>query len=481
MPGADATRAVAPQTATVHPRRSTGVLLSVLVRVAVCAGLLLGSMAIFIWLTATRPILSGGSERDAGQRVLVFEPRTVPVRRQWSGFGTATALESSAVPARVSSTVAERPPGIRAGVTVRAGDLLVQLDDSDFRRQAESSAGAIAELDAQLARLEVEAAAWTQRVRLAEEDRAIAAADLERVRRAAEAQAAQVREVESAQQRLLAAERQVIAAREERDKVPSRRIGLIALRDAQISQKRLAEQSIERSRVTTPIDGVLTDVDVELGESVAPGQRIARVIGVERIEVPLRVPASARPDLAVGDEVIIREEGRAGGGGAPTWRATIDRIAPDDDDATRTMTLFAVLIQEADSSVLLPAGRFVEGVAISSRTAQRQVLPRRSIRGDRIAVVRDERLERLEVYPDFNLRLALPELGLPDQDWVVLRDPLPSGTLVLVDGSRSPMVGTRIAPIRAESLFTPPGSPTPPAEESRGRESSGGAGAEPRT
>jgi len=456
----------APPTGLEHQGRWARVALSVLTRLTVCAVILVGAGATYIWLTETRPVLTGGAAEDAGQPVLVFEPRTIPVRRQWSGFGSAMALESAAVPARVTATVVERPAGVRAGASIRAGELLVKLDDSDFRRQVESLSGAIAEIDAQLARLEVEANAWTDRIRLAEQDRALAEADLDRVRRAAEAQAAQAREVESSQQRLLVAERQVVAAREEFDKLPSRRNGLVALREAQVAQRRLAEQSIERSTVTSPIDGVIAEVDVERGESVAPGQRIARVIGLRRIEVPLRVPASARSDLAVGDEVTLFEEGRGSSIDARLWRATIERLAPDDDAATRTMTLFAVVEQDEDSADLLPPGRFVEGIAMSSRDAARQVLPRRSIRGDRISVVRGDRLERLEVAPEFNLRIRVPESGLPDQDWVVLRDPLPEGVLVVVDGSRSPLEGTRVTPMRAQSIE----SSAFPAMEQDGRE-----------
>lgn len=421
-------------------------------RVALSIGILGLGLAIFAGLWATRPVLSGSDRLDAGQPVLVFEPRPVPVRRQWSGYGTAQALNDAAVPARVAATVIERPERIRPGASVVAGEMLARLDDSDFRRQSESASSSLAEIEAQLQRLDVEAAAWSERTTLATEDARLAEADLERVRAAAEREAAKVREVEAAQQRVIAAQRQAVATREELDKIPARRAGLHALREAQRSQLRLAQQAIDRCTIVSPIAGVIAEVDVELGESVAPGQRVARIVALDRIEVPLRLPATARADLAVGDDVTLFEEGRGWSdvgrrGAGRTWHATIARLAPDDDPTTRTMTAFAVLDQEADSPAALAPGRFVEGVAVSSHDAPRVVIPRRSVRSDRVSVVRDGRLERREVIPDFTIRASVPELGLPDLDWIVLREALPEGELVVVDGSRSPAEGVKVVPV----------------------------------
>ena len=436
-----------------------GRLASMIARLLVSAGILGTGVAVFAGLWLTRPVMTGRDRPDAGQPVVVFEPRMAPIRRQWSGYGTAQALNDAAIPARVAAIVIERPERIRPGASVTAGELLARLDDSDFRRQSETADSTLLEIEAQLARLEVEAAAWTERVGLASEDARLAEVDLDRVRRAEEREAAKPREVETAQQRVIAAQRQAVAAREELDKIPARRAGLLALREAQRAQKRLADQAIERCTIVSPIEGVLAEVDVEVGESVAPGQRVARVVALDRIEVALRLPAAARGDLAVGDEVTLFEEGKGWSAGARgrsdrVWHATIARLAPDDDPGTRTMTAFAVVEQSTGSSVprgmgsapLVP-GRFVEGVAVSSRDVSRMLLPRRAVRSDRVSVVRGGRLERVEIVPDFTIRASVPELGLPDLDWVVLRDALPEGVLVVLDGSRSPAEGVPVVPV----------------------------------
>ncbi|HMN96937.1 MAG TPA: HlyD family efflux transporter periplasmic adaptor subunit [Phycisphaerales bacterium] len=433
-------------------RSRIGRALSILVRTAVTLAVVGAGAGVFLVLVATRPELVPEPPQSAGQSLPAFAPAVVAVQRQFGGFGTADAMDRADVPARVASTVVEIPAGVLAGASVRRGDVLVLLDDSDFRTQLEGAASAISELDAQIARLEVEEAAWGDRVRIAEEELAIAAADVERVRAARDEGAAKDREIDQARQRAFAVERLLVAAREEFEKLPIRAVGLTALRDAQRSTKRLAEQALQRCRIESPIDGTIQVVAVKAGESVQPGQMVARVVNTDRIEVPLRLPASARRHVAVGDEVILFD-GRAA---ERRWRATVARVAPEDDTSTRTVAVFAELLQ-GEGAALDPAnagapaprlapGRFVEGIVIAGTQLDRMILPRRSVRGDRINVIVDGRIERREVETEFVVEGTFPELGLDDTEWVALARPLPPGEFVVLDGSRSVAPGTQAIP-----------------------------------
>ncbi|MCA9754079.1 MAG: hypothetical protein KC591_17905, partial [Gemmatimonadetes bacterium] len=102
------------------------------------------------------------------------------------------------------------------------------------------------------------------------------------------------------------------------------------------------------------------------------------------------------------------------------------------------MTVYAEL---SGGAVPLAPGRFVRGTVDAGDAAPRQAIPRRAVRGDRVYVVRDGRVQQREVKPAFNLAGSIEELGLPDTAWVVLAEPLPEGDLVVLDGSRSLPVG----------------------------------------
>ena len=206
----------------------------------------------------------------------------------------------------------------------------------------EISISDIADLDAQIDRLDIELASWTERVRIAQAEVDLIEAEYKRVAAAAEREAAKIREVEIAKLALIRAERDLVSAKEELDKIPAARKRLEAQKAAQQAVLDLAHHNVARCEITSPIDGVLEEVDVELGENVAIGDRVARVINLERIEVPILIAASARPFLDLGDDVRIESAGNS----RQSWLATVSRISPTDDESTRSMTIYVELEQD---------------------------------------------------------------------------------------------------------------------------------------
>ena len=431
---------------------------SIATRIVVCAILLIAAIATFIALKQSAPKPVASHAANATPRVLVMQARPVPIQRQWEGFGTVRAMESANVPARVTATVIERPEEIRAGRNVTKGQLLVGLDDSDFQRQVEIATQAIRDIDAQLNRLEVEEQSWTRRAEIATEDVRLARADFERVQQALQRDAARQRELDQAQQSLNTAIGTEVATREELDKIGPRRASLLALRLQEEATRRLAVQNVERSRIASPIDGVLQSVDVEIGENIAAGQRVARIVSLHRVEVPLLLPASARPLVSVGDAVTLRGNNAE----IRLWDANVTRISPEDDAATRTMQVFVEVQQDPAQGPILAPGQFVQGVVTSSDLQDRWLVPRRAIDHERVMLIEDGRVKSVQVEGDFTIEAEVPALGLPDLQWVVLDESLPSNALVVVDSSRTLAEGTPVTPViattaRAEQSNSNPG------------------------
>jgi len=418
-------------------------LVSVLFRIVVSSALLVVAIGIFAMLKMTAPDPAASDAGTQTPRVEVMQAHPVPVGRQWEGFGTAAAMDAANVPSRVTATVIEKPQDIRAGRFVALGDLLVRLDDSDFLQQVEISTQAISNIDAQLTRLAVEEQSWTQRAQLAGHEVRLAAAEYERIREALARDAARQREVDVAQRALLAAQQAEVATREELDKIAPRRASMNAQRAREEVNVRLARLNVERSRILSPLDGVLEHVDVDVGENLTVGQRVARVVSLRRIEVPLLLPASARQFVSVGDDVTLLDAGAS----AQTWPAKIARIAPTDEQTTRTMSVFAEVSQSEQSAAILPPGRFVRGMVQSSATEMRWVVPRRALSGERVLMINNGRVQSRSVEVDFNLQADFPSLGLTDQQWVVLKHPLPENSLIVLDGSRALAEGAEVVPL----------------------------------
>jgi multidrug efflux pump subunit AcrA (membrane-fusion protein) len=389
--------------------------------------------------------------------VAVFPAKQVLVQRQWRGYGTAQTMDSADVPARVTATVAEIPEDVLEGRAVERGQLLVQLDDSDYRHAARIAQENLGQIEARLASLEIDERRLRERVRLEEEDVQLAQDNLERINKLFERQAANQQDLDSARRTYITAERTRVLTAQALDAIVPRRSELVAERQGQQSAFEQAQLNVQRSRIVSPMSGVVSVLDVEEGENVASGERVARVVDLGRMEVPLRLPGSARSGVRIGDAVTITASHRGA-----NWRASVARIAPEDDPQTRTMVVFAELSQAdwlesygTTGQAVLTPGTYVAGVVTSTEVQPRWVVPRRAVRGGRILVVNEGRIDSQPVKIDYLLEGQVAELDLPDDQWAVLEpnaSGLREGEWVLVNGSAAVVDGQAVEAVALSTL-----------------------------
>lgn len=433
--------------------------LKIVTRIATAAAVLIVAVLVYYGLKATAPQATRAAPGSDLPRVAVLEAARMPVPRQWHGYGTAEAINSADVPARVTATVVELPGGILEGASVTKGQLLVKLDDSDFVRQVEIAGENLAELGNQLTLLEIEQKRLPERLEFDTENMKLARLDLDKIEGLVDDGSINTRERDRAKREWNAARLAQSVTAELLDKLAPRRRQLEARQAALQSSLQLAQQNLERCKIVSPLDGILQAVDVELGENVAPGQRVARVVDLRQVELPLRLPTSARVDVAVGDKVSLTSTNQTG----LTWPSRVSRISPEDDAATRTVTVFVEVDQSREAARLaerndakpprlLSPGMFVAGVVTSGRSEPRWVLPRRSVRSGRVFVVTDGTINSQPVRIDFLFEGKLPGFGLADDQWAVLdtdsdEQGFAEGDLVLVNASASVLEGDRVEPV----------------------------------
>lgn len=433
---------------------------TLVIRLVLAVVLIAGGVAVFAMLQATAPQLDEAAADRARTRVLTYTPIAVPVQRPFRGYGTARPLDATNVPARVTATVIDVPDNILDGAAVSAGDLLAELDPTDFTAEVERLDAALAELDATLAQLDTQESRLTERLALEEEDLAIATAELARVQRLAERNVATDQDLDRARSAELAARRALTLTRETLDTLTPRRTGVAAQRAGLQAQRRLADENLARTRVTAPIAGVLQTVTVEPGESVAPGQQVARIVDPTVLEVPIQLPAAAQSAVSVGDAVTLRPTNDP----QRVFTATIARVAPEVDPASRSLTVFALLDQrELPMPQRLAPGTFVEADVLTGDATPRLTIPRRAIRKQRVQAVRPDeqgisKIVSIAVEPLYPLRQALPETGLDDEEWAVLaNDALPGGVEILATGSSTLLDGQAVTPV--SKAATPEATP----------------------
>jgi RND family efflux transporter MFP subunit len=386
--------------------------------------------AILTMLVSSKPKLETVSGARSLPAVIVMEATQIPIARRTVGYGTADALQHADVPAQVSSTVTLVPPTTRVGYAVKKGDLLVELDDVDFKQQVIRAELSLSTSKSERALLAVERRAADERAELARRDQALSEAELQRITEAFNSGAAKQREVDIAKQKTIAATSASVNATEVANRFPAKEEQASSTVSTKQAELALAQENLKRCKILSPIAGVLQEIDVRVGEHVNKGKRIARVVNSGNLEIPLRLPSYARSFVNKFDPVNLRSAGF----GKRYWEAHISRIAPEDDPQTRTMVAFVDVEQNPANGSRIPPGIFLRGEVVNTTTATpRWVVPRRAIRDDRLMIVRDAVLRSVPVALDYSIKANFDQFGLPDYDWAVLQTPLAEGDLVVVD------------------------------------------------
>ncbi len=432
--------------------------LSLVFRIVLGLVLLMIGSGVYQALKASAPELETADPEDRSIRVQIIAAQAVPLPRQWRGYGTTMAKDTADIPARVGTTVKDIPDDIEVGRVVAFNQIIAELDATDFDREVESTTAQLAEIDASAAQLAVEETRLAERLDLEREDIRIAQEEYERQLGYFEDGRSSQQDLDRAQRTLIAAQRAVVATGQAIDALGPRRDALKAQREGVDARLKAARENVTRCTIRSPMDGVLEAIDIEEGENLAPGQRVARVVDPRLIEVPVQMPASARADVEVGNTVTITTRNMPYD--CPPWQATVARIGAGNDPSTRTFTAYALLDQTGTSlsdiaagggAQRMPIGAFVASTLISNDVQPRWVVPARSVREGRIRLVVNDKITSQPVRTAYEYEGEIPEFGLPDTQWVVLETPLEPGAQVVINASVSVLDGQHVQPIIAQA------------------------------
>jgi HlyD family secretion protein len=273
-----------------------------------------------------------------------------------------------------------RKVDVQRGARVRAGQLLVELENSDLagaavegRASAEQAEATFeqtskatvpeevqkAELDMQAAKdaMDAQQAVLTSREQLYKEG-AIAQKDVNEAR----TNVSQARtQYETARKRV---EDLRSFARDQELKAAA------AQRDAARGRRQSAEAQLGYSRITSPIDGVVTDLPYYAGETPASGQPVVTVMDTSQVIARTHVSQAAAAELAVGNEANL-----IGPGGAPIPGKVL-QISPALDAANTTVEVW---VQAANPSGSLRPGSSMKIEMIARTVPNALVIPQAAV------------------------------------------------------------------------------------------------------
>jgi len=320
---------------------------------------------------------------------------------------------------------------VQRGARVRAGQLLLELENRDLAGAATESRAAYeqaqatyettakatvpqevqkADLDARAAKdaLEAQQAIYDNRQRLLREG-AIAEKDVNDAR----VSLSQARtQYETARKHL---EDLQSFARDQELKAAA------AQREAAKGRHETAEAQLGYTRITSPIDGVVTDLPFYAGETPPGGQPVVTVMDLTQVIARAHVSQAEAAELKVGNDANL-----VGPGGAPI-AAKVTQISPALDAANTTVEVW---VQAENRDGALRPGTSLRVEMIARTVSNALVIPARAVltspQGTAYAIVidKDNKPHRRKV-----------AVGIRDSGQAQITDGLESGQRVATTGA----------------------------------------------
>lgn len=332
---------------------------------------------------------------------------------------------------------------VKEGDQVKAGQMLVQLDDADARAQA---AGALAKLRAAEAGLaaiqkggtQEEVLTATSNLEKARTERDSAKRNLDAMRKLQQRGAASAGEVESAENRWKQAQADVALLEQKATKRYSNPEILQVQAEAAEARAAYAaaENVLRNANITSPRAGTVYSLPVREGQFVAAGELLVQVANLDKMQVRAFVDEPEIGKLAIGQAVSLAWDAVPG----RTWEGVVTRVpATVINRGTRTVGEVVCAVDNKDLKLLPNVN--VSVLIASARQENALTVPREAImeEGDARFVYQivENKLHRKEVKTGISSLTKIEvKQGLEEKSLVALGSvngqPLSAGSTVKV-------------------------------------------------
>lgn len=358
-------------------------------------------IAFYFVKTKKSPEQEASADITRAVRVSAIEPRDHQVEIITHGVVESRRVVDLA--AEVSGRVRKISPQLIAGGTVTQGDVLVELDATDFLAARERAASELA--DAELALAEERARAEQ------------AKSDWEKLGRG------EPSDLALRKPQLASTEARVAAAR------------------AELAR---AEQDLARSKIRAPFDARVRTAAVEVGAVVMPGTMVATLFSPSDLEVQL--PFSLREyGLLDRDNPAPITLHATLGDTRVTWPARFDRLTGEVERTS--LSAYGIARIEANAEDRFPpVGLFVEATVPGRTLRDVTEIPRSVVRGENtVWVERDGKLARCRI-----------DVQLPRRETLIVRGDFAAGDRLVLTRLSTPLEGMQVEVKESESESTQP-------------------------
>ena len=424
-------------------------------RVWISGGLLLLILlltAAGIFLLVSKQDESKARIQEPVRRVFVEVHEVVPrpYTRWVEAYSTVTPFRKGTVSAQVAGPIVMLPKDTEAGMPVQQGQELAKIEDIRYRLTLQKAKANLKKHQALLAIERNENERRTAIYRIAKQRLALAEADYERNRELFEKEIIAKKTLETAENQLELRRSEFEKARSElqsrQARIQTIEADLIAAR-AEVDRLR---EDLTDTVIRAPFDGVIGERFVELGDQVAPGQKLFTVLEISWVKVVARIPSEFVGRIQAGmlAEVTTRAY--------PTtiFNGTVIHVYPEADPKTRTFAV-EVKVNNQVKPMILP-GMF-------ARVRFPVVTLDQALSVPRDALMEDDRGTYLYTVDHSTKTARRRDLVLEDlgPEKAVVREGLSIGDIIVLRGQERLRNGAPVEWAASPSSFAPRDSTNP--------------------
>jgi multidrug efflux pump subunit AcrA (membrane-fusion protein) len=306
------------------------------------------------------------------------------ITRQLPGYfeanGNLAPNEQADVAAETSGKVAA--VGVDLGSAVRRGQMLIKIDDADFRLRIQQAQAQLDQAKATVRQNEAkiglrpgqkfnpeivpEVAAARSALNLAETnlrryEKLVETGDISRT--AYDQQKSQRDQLAEQYQALIHQAQQNYAA------VANSQAAV----DAAQTQLALAKRNLGYTVVVSPMSGYISDRPADIGEYISPQQKVATVVNLNPLRVRIDIPEQAISQIHVGESVSVSVAAYPD----RNFAGRVARVSPNVTASSRTLTVEADV---QNPSAELKPGQFATVRILLAKTQAAVLVPQHALR-----------------------------------------------------------------------------------------------------
>lgn len=359
--------------------------------------------------------------------------KLAPIEDSYEAVGAVRSAASSVLSARIMGVIL----AIRAreGDRVRAGQLLVQLDDRDAMAQVRKAQAGLQEARQGLDEVARSIAAAESAKASADANKELATSTFQRFKMLLERRSVSQQEFDEVQAKYRSAVAEADRAREMREALLARKAQIasrVEQAEADVANARIVA---DYSRITSPIDGIITAKHAEVGSMAVPGAPLLTVEDNTKYRLEVSVEESRLSAIHLGQQASLQIDSLT----SEPFVGQVSEIVPEADPASRTFMVKIDLPASASktSPSALRSGLYGKArFAIGEKTAI--TIPIKAV------IERGQLVQVYVVDLTGTARLRLIKLGKRTGERVEALSGLSDGDRVVIEGVESLADGSKV-------------------------------------